>query len=412
MNQQRIIDRLNTAQTMRRPSLPLSEKSSEVRLEEIPKQYTNNPQKPKQIRKIINKPSQEHPLFIMAQSENPIIIEKPHKNKIEDVSDFNADDEEFERIDTILTISSVYNDKKSSENNKDDVEPSKMNNYTPGPCNNSANSLSIQKFTKARPYHIKNYEKFMSKRKVKHIKSIPKSEARLRSLSNKRYPSRLYSIQNKYRNIRFGQSFATSRKTHWQTQEKTRAANSTGRNAVRLHPQMEQKVLYQPRATKREYRAHRQQHQQVNLGQKTDLKTTRQQMSQKKSLKNYLNAIRKAKINIHKFSIHNKSKITKSYATNKSIEGVLNEKREVPSHKKEIMMRHHNSTNEGRALNRKSRSPYRAEAFRMHVLKNRRPKIPKSNVVMSLLSRNRTSATITRLLEKNSKSSDKFRRLQ
>lgn len=165
---------------------------------------------------------------------------------------------------------------KSSENAKEEVEPSKPNNYTPGPWNNSSSSLSIQKFTKAQPYQPKNYEKFMSKRKVKHIKAIPKSEARLRSISNKRYPSKLYSIQNKYRNIRFGKSkrwcfiptgFATCRKVHCQTQEKTRAAHSTGRNAVRLYPQMEQKVLYQSRASKRPHYVQDQKYQQAHLDQ-------------------------------------------------------------------------------------------------------------------------------------------------
>jgi hypothetical protein len=51
-----------------------------------------------------------------------------------------------------------------------------------------------------------------------------------------------------------------------------------------------------------------------------DKELENQQVNERKSLNNYLNAVRRAKINIHKFSVENKCRITQSLEFNKSIE--------------------------------------------------------------------------------------------
>ena len=136
-------------------------------------------------------------------------------------------------------------------------------------------------------------------------------------------------------------------------------------------------------------------------------------MKERKSLKNYLNAVRQAKINIHKFSLENKTKITQSLEFNKSIEQSIKD----PIGKRSVKKTPENGFNyiaaelNNATTRTMSKSPYRAEMFRIKRIKPRKPTVPKSKVILNILSRNRTSETIKRLVKRTAKSTGRPMRI-
>mmetsp|Transcript_15666 Transcript_15666/g.15466 ORF Transcript_15666/g.15466 Transcript_15666/m.15466 type:complete len:98 (-) Transcript_15666:76-369(-) len=82
----------------------------------------------------------------------------------------------------------------------------------------------------------KNYGEVISKAKIKRVKGLLNSDIRLRSISNKRYPNRVFNIQSKHRNIKLKKTvLASSRKPQYPCQDRSRAFNSTGRDISRLN---------------------------------------------------------------------------------------------------------------------------------------------------------------------------------
>lgn len=110
--------------------------------------------------------------------------------------------------------------------------------------------------------------------------------------------------------------------------------------------------------------------------------------------------------------MENRVRVEQSYEFNKSLERSVQDMQINVQHR-ENQNFHNYSTNDGLGqVAKRDRSPYRAEVFKMRVLRNRRPRIPKAKAMMDLLSRNRTSKTITKLLANNSKSAERLYRLR
>jgi len=74
----------------------------------------------------------------------------------------------------------------------------KNNQQTPDPQNFSTNSFSRPKISLNR-----NSKNILCQNRVKRVIGIPKSEMRLRSISNNRYPNKLSQIKYQYENVRF-----------------------------------------------------------------------------------------------------------------------------------------------------------------------------------------------------------------
>lgn len=82
-------------------------------------------------------------------------------------------------------------------------------------------------------------------------------------------------------------------------------------------------------------------------------------------MKSYLNAVRAAKINIHKFSNENQSHITHSLEFNKSFENFATHKIRRIGQKREADTAEPTQLGVKSTVKQVSKSPYRAEIFNM-----------------------------------------------
>ena len=129
-------------------------------------------------------------------------------------------------------------------------------------------------------------------------------------------------------------------------------------------------------------------------------------MQERKSLKNYLNAVRNAKINIHKFSVENKSQITHSLEFTKSIDNFTSQK---PKKVSNVTVY---PTETKLPKNPTTKSPYRAEIFNIKGVKRVKPlgyqrPVQKSRALIQVLSRNHNSRILQKFLKQSTKSTER-----
>lgn len=133
-------------------------------------------------------------------------------------------------------------------------------------------------------------------------------------------------------------------------------------------------------------------------------------MKERKSIKNYLNAIRAAKVNIQKFSVDQKAQVTHRFNLNKSVDRNMSYVKIKKSRRDPV---EHLPQEQKQAPKFSTKSPYHAEIFSMKGVKRIRPQqhLPvhhqKSKALFNMFSRNRNKDSMQRFIQRAAKSTER-----
>ena len=138
--------------------------------------HWNIPKAKRKDHKFIKKVRKPNPIFIIAQSNDPNLTQIEDKNKnFDDLSDFNAKDDEFEVLD-IQKLDLLMDDIEASQNNDEPKEKQfeekvkemvELNKKTPDPGIFSHNSLHFRVQNKLKMSLNKESSNFLSHSRVK-----------------------------------------------------------------------------------------------------------------------------------------------------------------------------------------------------------------------------------------------------